>query len=91
MVARWKRSDGDQVSFCRSSHLSVVSADTLQISAIDAGIKMRPTNEELLSMSPEFNYSRWSSYFANAPDKPVILAVPFAGCVHLIPINHILN
>jgi len=36
----------------------------------DAGIKMRPTNEELSSMSPEFDH-RWSTYFANAPDKPV--------------------
>ena len=53
-------------------------------SAVDAGIKMRPTNE---SMSPEFD-RRWSTYFANAPDKPVMLMIPFAGCVHLILINH---
>ncbi|KAF8813022.1 alcohol oxidase [Phlegmacium glaucopus] len=43
----------------------------------DAGIKMRPTNEELSSMSPEFDH-RWSTYFANAPDKPVMLVLPFA-------------
>ena len=55
-------------------------------SGVDAGIKLRPTNEELSSMSPEFNH-RWSTFFANAPDKPVMLAMPFAGCVHLILIN----
>jgi hypothetical protein len=62
---------------------SFTCADTLQKknSAVDAGIKMRPTNEELLSMSPEFDH-RWSTFFANAPDKPVVLAIPFAGCVH---------
>ena len=85
MVTRWKRSDGVQVSFGRL-HLPALSADTLQNSAVDAGIKMRPTSEELLSMSPEFD-NRWSTFFANAPDKPVMLAIPFAGCVHLILIN----
>ena len=89
MVARWKRSDGVQVGFIRL-HLPAVSTDTLQNSAVDAGIKMRPTNEELSSMSPEFD-RRWSTYFANAPDKPVILMLPFAGCVHLILINRTLN
>ena len=54
---------------------------TLQNSGLDAGIKMRPTNEELLSM-PEFNH-RWSTFFANAPDKPVMFAVSFAGCVNV--------
>jgi len=43
----------------------------------DSGIKMRPTNEELLSI-PEFSH-RWSTYFANAPDKPVMLALPFSS------------
>ena len=44
----------------------------------DAGIKMRPTTEELPSMSPEFDH-RWSTYFANAPDKPVMVVLPIAG------------
>ena len=65
-----------------------VFADTLQNSGVDAGIKMRPTNEELLSM-PEFNH-RWSTFFANAPDKPVMLTIPFAGCEYF-KINPILN
>lgn len=43
----------------------------------DVGIKLRPTKDELLSMSPEFDH-RWTSYFENAPDKPVMLVVPFA-------------
>ena len=84
MVARWKRSDGVQVSFGRL-YLPAVSADTLQNSGIDSGVKLRPTDEELSSMSPEFD-CRWSTYFANAPDKPVMLALTFK-CVHLILIN----
>ena len=84
MVTRWKRSDGVQVSFDRLN-LPAVSADTLQNSGIDAGIKLRPTNEELSSMSPEFSH-RWSTYFANAPDKPVMLALPFRSG-HLILIS----
>ena len=42
---------------------------------------MRPTNEELLSMSPEFDH-RWNTYFANAPDKPVMVVLASARCVH---------
>jgi alcohol oxidase len=49
----------------------------------ESGIKMRPTEEELLSMSPEFD-SRWSTYFANAPDKPVMQVTSFASWVHSI-------
>ncbi|KAF8813030.1 alcohol oxidase [Phlegmacium glaucopus] len=45
-----------------------------------AGIKMRPTNEELSSMSPEFDH-RWNTYFANAPDKPVVVVLPSASYV----------
>jgi hypothetical protein len=82
-----------QVSF-DCLHLPSVSTDTLQNSGVDGGIKMRPTNEELSSMSSEFSH-RWSTFFADAPDKPVVLAIPFAmplaGCVRLILINHALN
>ena len=85
---RWLE-DGKGLMACKSvsvySRLPT-SADTLQNSAVDAGIKMRPTNEELSSMSPEFSH-RWSTFFANAPDKPVMLAIPYAGCVHLILID----
>ena len=71
-------------------HLPTVFADTLRNSGVDAGIKLRPTTEDLLSMSPEFDH-RWSTFFANAPDKPVMLAIPFSGCVHLIQINLTFN
>ena len=47
-------------------------------SGIDSGIKMRPSAEELAAMSPEFD-QRWSSYFANAPDKPVMVYLPIAA------------
>ena len=45
---------------------------------------MRPTNEELSSMSPEFDY-RWSTYFSNAPDKPTVMLLPFAWWVLSLP------
>ncbi|THU98253.1 hypothetical protein K435DRAFT_838252, partial [Dendrothele bispora CBS 962.96] len=38
---------------------------------VDAGIKMRPTEEDLKELGPEFEH-RWKTYFENAPDKPVI-------------------
>ena len=44
-------------------------------SGIDAGVKIRPTEEELKQMDswscPDFR-SGWDSYFKNAPDKPVM-------------------
>ena len=46
---------------------------------------MRPKEEELSSMSPDFD-RRWSTYFANAPDKPVIVVVPIAWWVY--PVSH---
>ena len=44
---------------------------------------MRPTEEELSAMSPEFDH-RWSTYFANALDKPVVVSVPIAWWVYSI-------
>ncbi|THU89985.1 alcohol oxidase-like protein [Dendrothele bispora CBS 962.96] len=38
---------------------------------VDAGIKMRPTEEDLKELGPEFEH-RWKTYFENTPDKPVI-------------------
>ena len=40
-------------------------------SAIDAGIKWRPKPSEVAELGPEFQ-EYWDSYFANAPDKPVL-------------------
>ncbi|KAH9921130.1 uncharacterized protein B0H18DRAFT_1121543 [Fomitopsis serialis] len=38
---------------------------------IDAGVKMRPSAEELELIGPEF-VGHWQKVFANAPDKPVL-------------------
>lgn len=47
----------------------------LATNGIDAGVKIRPTEEELKAMdkwpTPEFR-SGWDSYFKNKPDKPVM-------------------
>ncbi|KAH9053394.1 alcohol oxidase-like protein [Lactarius vividus] len=39
--------------------------------SIDAGIKWRPNPSEVAELGPEFQ-EYWDSYFANAPDKPVL-------------------
>lgn len=38
---------------------------------IDAGVKLRPSDEELKDIGPGFQ-QRWKAYFANAPDKPIL-------------------
>ncbi|KAG2121219.1 GMC oxidoreductase-domain-containing protein [Suillus cothurnatus] len=43
----------------------------LSSNAIDAGFKVRPTEEELKEMGPEFN-ALWDKYFKDKPDKPVM-------------------
>src|SRR6266702_3899754 len=40
-------------------------------SSIDAGIKWRPKPSEVAEIGSEFQ-EYWDSYFANAPDKPVL-------------------
>ncbi|KIJ66955.1 GMC oxidoreductase [Hydnomerulius pinastri MD-312] len=45
---------------------------------LDAGVKLRPTAAELEELGPEFE-ERWKSYFANAPDKPVIWVGPVSA------------
>lgn len=48
----------------------------LATNGIDAGVKSRPTEEELEKMktwpTPDFSPSGWESYFKNKPDKPVM-------------------
>ncbi|KAH9978294.1 alcohol oxidase [Russula compacta] len=49
---------------------------------IEAGIKWRPELSELAELGPEFK-EVWDSYFANAPDKPVLwfgVASALVGC-----------
>jgi alcohol oxidase len=54
----------------------------LATNGIDAGVKVRPTEEELKEMdswpTPHFR-SGWDSYFKNKPDKPVMHYSVIAG------------
>ncbi|KJA14517.1 GMC oxidoreductase [Hypholoma sublateritium FD-334 SS-4] len=45
---------------------------------LDCGVKWRPNAKELAEMSPEFDH-RWKTYFADAPDKPVMILLPFSA------------
>jgi len=47
----------------------------MSYSGTDAGIKLRPNAAELEELGPAFQ-TRWKTYFANAPDKPVVIAGP---------------
>ncbi|CCM04951.1 uncharacterized protein FIBRA_07148 [Fibroporia radiculosa] len=50
----------------------------LSSNCIDAGFKIRPTEEELKEMGPEFN-ELWNRYFKNKPDKPVMFGSIVGG------------
>ncbi|KAG6876028.1 hypothetical protein C0992_001295, partial [Termitomyces sp. T32_za158] len=50
----------------------------LSSNAIDAGFKIRPTEEELKEMGPEFN-KLWNEYFKDKPDKPVMFGSIVSG------------
>ncbi|EIW74284.1 hypothetical protein CONPUDRAFT_67656, partial [Coniophora puteana RWD-64-598 SS2] len=50
----------------------------LSSNAIDAGFKIRPTEEEPKEMEPEFN-KLWGTYFKDKPDKPIMFCVIVAG------------
>ncbi|TRM68313.1 GMC oxidoreductase-domain-containing protein [Schizophyllum amplum] len=50
----------------------------LSSNAIDAGFKIRPTEEELKTMGPEFN-ELWDKYFKDKPDKPVMFGSIVSG------------
>ncbi|KAI9453449.1 alcohol oxidase-like protein [Lactarius psammicola] len=55
--------------------------------SIDAGIKWRPTPSEVAELGPEFQ-EYWDSYFANAPDKPVLwmgIGSTYIGVPTLVP------
>jgi alcohol oxidase len=43
----------------------------LSTNGIEAGVKLRPTEQELVEMGPEFRKG-WNSYFKDKPDKPVM-------------------
>jgi alcohol oxidase len=50
----------------------------LSSNAIDAGFKIRPSEEELKEMGPEFN-ELWNTYFKDKPDKPVMFGSIVSG------------
>ncbi|KAF7424160.1 hypothetical protein PC9H_009463 [Pleurotus ostreatus] len=45
---------------------------------IDAGVKLRPSVDELKELGPGFQ-ERWKAYFENAPDKPIIWMGPLSN------------
>jgi len=57
-----------------------ISPDRAALSSncIDAGFKIRPTEEELKEMGPEFN-ALWDKYFKDKPDKPVMFGSIVSG------------
>jgi alcohol oxidase len=60
----------------------------LATNGIDAGVKIRPTEQELAEMrtwpTPDFQ-SGWDSYFKDKPDKPVMHYSVIAGWVTELP------
>ncbi|KAJ3855152.1 GMC oxidoreductase-domain-containing protein, partial [Lentinula lateritia] len=46
--------------------------------SIDAGVKLRPTSEELEELGPSFRQV-WKDFYIGAPDKPVAILCPIAG------------
>ncbi|GAA6044955.1 hypothetical protein JCM8097_000629, partial [Rhodosporidiobolus ruineniae] len=50
----------------------------LSSNVIDAGFKLRPTEEELKEMGPEFN-KFYDEYFRDKPDKPVMFSSVVSG------------
>ncbi|KAF8910561.1 GMC oxidoreductase-domain-containing protein [Gymnopilus junonius] len=51
---------------------------------IDGGARIRPTAEELKTMSPDFD-ERWKTYYESKPDKPVMIVATMAAYVGLNP------
>jgi alcohol oxidase len=58
------------------------SSDSLARNFVDTGIKLRPTEEEVRSMSPEFQ-KVWEDYFADKTDKPVMYIGMFSAYANL--------
>ncbi|EKM78832.1 hypothetical protein AGABI1DRAFT_114408 [Agaricus bisporus var. burnettii JB137-S8] len=53
-------------------------------SGMDAGIRLRPTVDDLKEIGPSFT-QRWNEYFANAPDKPIMLMSIITGHLGAAP------
>jgi alcohol oxidase len=62
----------------------------LSTNGIEAGVKIRPTEEELKEIeswpTPHFK-SGWESYFKNKPDKPVMHYSVIAGYFPFAPLS----
>lgn len=52
--------------------------------SIDAGIKIRPDQNDLKLLGPDFE-DRWNTFFSPAPDKPVMWIGPLAALVGVPP------
>ncbi|KAI1785923.1 alcohol oxidase-like protein [Ganoderma leucocontextum] len=51
---------------------------------IDGGVKYRPSEQELRAIGPEFA-ERWASYYARAPDKPIVWTGQISAYVGALP------
>jgi alcohol oxidase len=51
---------------------------------VDGAARLRPTEAELKTMSPEFD-ERWKTYYADKPDKPIMVIASMAAYVGLNP------
>jgi alcohol oxidase len=51
---------------------------TRRLSGINAGIKMRPSQEDLKELGQEFEQT-WKGFYAPAPDKPLIIMSIITG------------
>lgn len=45
---------------------------------VDAAIKMRPHDDEVADLGPDFT-ARWNTYYKNKPDKPLFWLSALAG------------
>jgi alcohol oxidase len=61
----------NEVLHSDSKTLAQRRSGSLARNFVDTGIKMRPTEEEVQSMGPEFA-KVWRDYFADKPDKPLM-------------------
>ena len=61
--------------------LELPSSDSLVRNFVDTGIKLRPMEQEIPSMGPEFQ-KVWKEYFHDKPDKPVAYIGVFSTYPH---------
>lgn len=79
MARDWYWLDGSQVGIRLHGH----RVDANCNSGIDAGIKIRPTEEEVLTIGPAFA-RKWKEFFVDAPDKPILWLGPMAMYYFLV-------